>query len=348
MPATKRFAPNPVHDVAMGIADVDALPPGKDVEDHAVDLLSPADIIQESHSKKSRVHAGERIAVIPDSVETDVGAMRDGVSAGAHAAAVMIAGGASTTTVQPASRVTSPSSNRERFMKGFLPQRSCCNLDLVRSPPGTKFNLSAICIAVHPASENPARRYVQLADVTGTLGVTVWNDNVSKFSRDTIGRVITLSKAVMGNQNGKKLLTMNRDSSVSQIDDSHHDVATWWQSLLTHYPTSCGAVHDIADNNIITVSGVLGLVGSEVKMVNGVQKTLVSLHLVDSSGKVDVRSWNHSAEAFSHLAERPVLIRRVRVTSFAGTKLCELLDGQGSIIETSFKGQSALEQFWTS
>ena len=242
----------------------------------------------------------------------------------------------------------SPASNRDRFLKGFLPARSCCNLDLCRSPVGTKFNLTAICTAVFPATVNPDRRYIQLADNTGSVGITVWNHNVAKFSSASVGQVVSLSKAVLGNHQGKKSLTMARDSSVAIVVDDQHAVALWWKSLLANGPLSCGAVHDVADNTIITISGVLGLVDSEVKIVNGVEKTLVSLHLVDSCGKVDIRTWNHSIDSFIQYVERPILVRRVRVASFAGTKLCELLDGSGSIIETTFKGQTTLSQFWNS
>ena len=249
---------------------------------------------------------------------------------------------------QSASGPASPNSNRDRFLKGLLPARTCCNLELVRAPAGTKFTLTAVCIAIFPASENPDRRYIQLADNTGSVGVTVWNHNVHKFSCESIGRMVTLVKAVMGNHNGKKQLTLARDSSVNFVEDAHHSVASWWQNLLKTPAISCGAVHDIADNTIVSVSGVVGFVSSDTKIVNGSEKLLVSMHLVDSSGKLDIRTWNHSADAFLSYVERPVLIRRIRVTSFAGTKIGELLDGTGSIIETSFVGRDALVQFWAS
>ncbi len=240
----------------------------------------------------------------------------------------------------------SPVTNRDRFIKGFLPARTCCNLDLCRAPAGAKFNLSAVCIAVFPKSSNPDRRYIQLADATGSVGVTVWNENVNSFSTASVGRLVTLTKVVITHHNGKKALSMARDSSVQQIDDETHNDSTWWRSLLTLAPHSCGAVHDVADNTMVSVSGILGHVSSETKMVQGVPKTLLTLHMVDSSGKLDVRSWNHHADAFNHLADAPILIRRVRVTSFAGVKLCELLDGAGSVIETAFAGDAALRKFW--
>jgi hypothetical protein len=232
-------------------------------------------------------------------------------------------------------------------MKGFLPARTCCNLDLIRASAGTKFNLAAICIAVFPKTSNPDRRYIQLADVTGSVGVTVWNENVNSFSSDSVGRLVMLAKIVITNHNGKKVLTMARDSSVRQVNDEAHTVSMWWNSLLTIPPLSCGSVHDVSDNSMVSVCGILGHVSAETKMVQGVPKTLLSLHLVDSSGKLDVRSWNHTPDYFNHLANCPILIRRVRVTSFASIKLCELLDGSGSVVENSFPGDAALRKFWS-
>jgi hypothetical protein len=201
---------------------------------------------------------------------------------------------------------------------------------------------------VFPASQNPDRRYIQLADSTGNVGVSVWNHNVQKFSSGSVGRLVTLSKAVMGNHNGKKQLSMARDSNVEFTDDPHHAVSVWWQGLCVLPAKTCGAVHDMADNTIISVSGIMGHVSTEVKIVNGKEKSLLTLHFVDATGKVDIRSWNHEADAFLPHVDLPLLIRRVRVTSFAGMKICELLDGAGSVIETSFKGDVALSKFWSS
>lgn len=91
---------------------------------------------------------------------------------------------------------------------------------------------------------------------------------------------------------------------------------------------------------------VLELQGDR-RVTQGVPKTLLTLHLVDSSGKLDVRSWNHTPDMFNHLANCPILIRRVRVTSFASIKLCELLDGSGSVVEKSFPGDAVLRKFWS-
>ena len=254
-------------------------------------------------------------------------------------------------SAQPEKILRSPVSNRDRFMAGFLPARTCCNLDLCRAPSGSKFQLSGICIAVYPAVVNPDRRYIVLADNTGSVGVTVWNANVHKFSNASVGALVSLNKVSISAFHGKKQLTLTRDSHVEVADISHdpqHSVSQWWQQLLKQVPKSCGAVHDIADNDIVSVSGICGHVTSEQKMVNGAEKTLTTVHLVDSSGRLDIRSWNHMPDAFLQYVDRPIVVKRVRVTSFAGQKMCELLDGSGSVIESDFPGQAALAKFWAS
>jgi len=242
----------------------------------------------------------------------------------------------------------SPSGNRQKFLNGLLPTRICCNLDLCRAPSGSKFNISGICVSVFPAQSNPDRRYIQLADETGTVGITVWNGNVAKFDSSTAGQLVTCSKVAMSSHNGKKMLTMTRESSIQIVNDDQHLVSRWWISLLHEKPKSCSAVHDAAEGSMISVTGILGFVNSEVKMVNGVEKHLTYLHLVDSTGRLDVRSWNHSVDLFMPLRDRPVCISRTRVTSFAGTKVCELLDGDASVFATEFPGQAELLEFWQS
>jgi hypothetical protein len=242
---------------------------------------------------------------------------------------------------------SSPNSNRDRFLQGFTPARTCCNLDLCRAPAGSKFNLSAICISVFPPSKNPDRRYITLADRTGSVGVTVWNENVAKFGNHAVGQLVSLQKVVIISHHGKKQLSMARDSVVTTECDDKHDVVTWWKSLLLPVPKSCGQVHDITDGSIISISGVVGRVSHEIKMVNGVERTITCVHVVDFSGRLDVKTWNHSPALFTSFVDRPVLIKRVKVSSFAGTKHCELLDGNASIFETSFDGMQELSKFWT-
>jgi hypothetical protein len=44
--------------------------------------------------------------------------------------------------------------------------------------------------------------------------------------------------------------------------------------------------------------------------------------------------------------EKPLLLQRIRITSFAGQKLGELLDGTGTIVVSEFEGAAELAQFW--
>jgi hypothetical protein len=219
-----------------------------------------------------------------------------------------------------------------------------CNLDLSRSHPGSKVAVSAVVIAVFDAHSNPDRRYVQVADATGSLGLTVWNGNVAKLSRASIGQVIKVGKAVIGSHQGKKVLTLTRESTLEF--DAEHPLLQWWKDLAQQPSVSLAATLDIADNCIVNVSGILGMVGSEEKMVGAVVKTLVTLHLVDPSGQLDIRSWNHPASFFDAYVEQPVLICRIRMSSFAGMRMGELLANDASLISTEFSGKKALQNYW--
>jgi hypothetical protein len=238
----------------------------------------------------------------------------------------------------------SPGSNRAAFLTKLVPSRAMCNLDLCRSPPGSKVALSAVVIAVFDASTNPDRRYIQVADATGSLGVTVWNGNVSKVSRQSVGQVIKIGKAVIGSHQGKKVLTLTRESTLDF--DAEHPLHQWWMELLQQPTVSMSATLDVADNSIINISGILGMVASEEKMVGTVLKTLVTLHLVDPTGTFDVRTWNHPASFFDAYIEQPILISRVRMTSYAGMKMGELLANDASLIQTEFSAKKALQNYW--
>jgi hypothetical protein len=254
-----------------------------------------------------------------------------------------IAGGGVASNAPP-----SPMANRQKFLNGFIPARTCCNLDLCRVPADSKFTITAICMAVFPPSKNPDRRYIQLCDDSGSTGITVWNSNVAKFNSDCVGKLVSCQKVAISSYNGRKTLTMTRDSIVQLVNDAQHPVMCWWSSLLNVAPKSCGAVHDAPDGSMVSVTGILGLVSEEIKMVNSVEKTLTYLHLVDASGRVDIRSWNHSADSFLRFTDSAVCVKRIRVTSFAGTKVLELLDSDSSVIETEFPGKAGLEEFWSS
>lgn len=239
----------------------------------------------------------------------------------------------------------SPGRHRAEFLLKHSPSRTTCNLDFCRHTPGTKVTVSAVVIAVFPPQTGPDRRYIQLADATGTVGVTVWNENVAKFNREIIGQVVTCGKVVLGSHQGKKVLTMTRESILELVPV--HPLTSWWSSLLTDPLHRLSTVADLSDNSIINVCGILGLVTEEQKMVNSVAKTLTTLHLTDPFGQLDVRSWNHRAHEFEAWVDKPVAIKRIRVASFASQKVGELLDNDGSVICTEFKGKEALIKYWT-
>ncbi len=242
----------------------------------------------------------------------------------------------------------SPSTNRSRFLQGCQPVRISCNLDLMKSPAGAKIAITAICIAVMPASRNPDRRYIQLSDQYGSAGLTVWNLNVSLFGPATVGKVVNFKRLVVQSHNGKRCLTMARDSTIEIEDDGQHAVMDWWKGLLHARARNALQAHTSEDNDIITVTGVVGQVGEETKVVNGVARVLTTIHMVDSTGKFVIRTWNHVHQQFQAFIDKPASFQRVRVVSFAGEKLAEFLDGNGSVILTDFPGCSALKDWWNS
>lgn len=242
----------------------------------------------------------------------------------------------------------SPTTNRSRFLQGSQPVRVCCNLDLMRTTAGAKIAITAICIAVFPASRNPDRRYIQLCDAYGSTGLTVWNQNVSLFGVASVGKLVTCKRLVVASHNGKRCLTMARDSTIEIDDDGQHAVVTWWHGLLLTRSMCALEAHDCAENSIISLSGVVGSVTEEAKMVAGVSRILTTIHMVDATGKFLVRTWNHVHLQFQNYVDKPVTIQRVRVASFNGEKLAELLDGNGSVIITDFPGCATLHEWWNS
>ena len=242
----------------------------------------------------------------------------------------------------------SPSTNRSRFLHGSQPVRICCNLDLLKTSAGAKIAISAICIAVFPASANPDRRYIQICDQYGSTGLTVWNSNVSLFGTASVGKLVTCKRLVVQSHNGKRCLTMARDSTIEIEDDAQHSVVDWWKGLLRSRILNALEAHDAAENDIISLSGVVGTVTEESKIVGGRPRVLTTIHLVDATGKFLVRTWNHITSQFQSLVDQPISIQRVRVTAFAGEKLAELLDGNGSVITTDFPGCDKLRDWWNS
>ncbi len=71
------------------------------------------------------------------------------------------------------------------------------------------------------------------------------------------------------------------------------------------------------------------------------------MRIVDRTGIIQVRSWNHSASNFEHLVDLPIRINRVRVAGFANSNVGELLDAKGSEVISKFDGAADLTKYWS-
>jgi hypothetical protein len=246
------------------------------------------------------------------------------------------------------SPIRSPGQNRDRFMMNCQPLRVSCDLGAVGlHASGVRFSFQAVVFVVYPASEKPDRRHVLLIDSTGCCGLTVWGAHVPLFSLASVGSVVKFTKLGMTIHNGKKTLSMGRDTTVLFVPSSVvSDESKWWQSLAASGFKRIIDVHDCADDSVINVAGIVGMLSSETKRVRTDNKDLLTIRLTDRSGWVDVRSWNHSEAEFSSFLEKPLLFQRVRVTSFSGLKILEILDGEGTIVSSTFAGMKDLEDYW--
>lgn len=83
----------------------------------------------------------------------------------------------------------------------------------------------------------------------------------------------------------------------------------------------------------------------EEKVVKAETKGLLIIKLLDRTGQIEVRSWTRTMDDFSLYRERPILLKRVRVTAYAGIKMLELIDGGGTIVQTEFPHAADLSAF---
>ena len=116
--------------------------------------------------------------------------------------------------------------------------------------------------------------------------------------------------------------------------------------MLIEPTVTCMQFHDTASLSVVNIAGVLGCIHVEEKIVKGEVKNLLVLIITDRSGKVEIRSWNHVDTEFKRYQERAILLKRVRVCLYAGTRTGELLTGSnGTMITTDFD-HSDLDQYW--
>ena len=241
-----------------------------------------------------------------------------------------------------------PGGNRARFMAGLQPSKVSCDLTSAPTNPGMRFSFEAILLVVYPARLTPPeRRYVELMDEYGTTGITVWNSYVHALKPTSVGCVVKFTRLSLTMHNGKKSLTMSKDSTMHLESPDHESQLTkWWSRLLMEPAITCAKFHDMSAGSVVNVSGILGFISQEEKMVNGETKMLLILYITDKTGKLEIRSWNHADVEFMAFRERPVLFNRVRVCMYAGNRTAELLTGNnGTKITTNFDSRE-LETYW--
>jgi hypothetical protein len=243
----------------------------------------------------------------------------------------------------------SPSGNRARFMAGMQPTKVTCDLTTTPIAPGLRFSFEAIVIVAYPASASPPeRRYVELMDQFGTTGITVWNQHVHALGPTSVGCVVKFTRLALTMHNGKKNLTMSKDSTMHVEQTTYNGMLVrWWRDLLEEPALNCLQFQDTPALTVVNVAGILGAIATEEKMVKGQPKQLLVLHLTDRYGKIEVRSWNHSDTEFIRFQEKPILLKRVRVCLYAGSRTGELLTGpHGSMITTDFDHLD-LDKYWS-
>jgi|LauGreDrversion4_2_1035121.scaffolds.fasta_scaffold68956_3 hypothetical protein len=243
----------------------------------------------------------------------------------------------------------SPRSNRERFMANCQPLQVSCDLATVGlHNSSVRFSFTAVVLIVYPDTKGPDRRHIQLIDKRGSTGITVWNENVRLFSSSSVGQVVRFTKLSITFNNGKKGLSMSKESTITFLNSTTvpTDESKWWKSKLLENHLRIIDVHDCNDDEVINVAGIVGMLSTERKRVRDQDKDLLCIRLTDRTGFIDIRSWSHSEHEFSDFLEQPLLLQRVRVTSFAGIKTLELLSGSGTVLKDDFNGKDDLQLYW--
>ena len=120
----------------------------------------------------------------------------------------------------------------------------------------------------------------------------------------------------------------------------------WWQGLLNKPIMSLLDVHSMKEHSIISVAGILGFLSVEDKIVKCDTRKLLIMKLIDRTATIEVRSWSATLEEFSRFRDRPIMLKRVRVTAYAGIKMLELIDGGGTQVVDTFDESSDLASFW--
>ena len=243
----------------------------------------------------------------------------------------------------------SPGRNRQLFLATVTPQHMTCDLSSAVVGMGCKHNLVAVVIASYPVQNGPpARRHLTVCDAHGCTGVTVWNTDVHKFPKAVLGGVVTITRASVSLYQGKKSLVLNKDSAVVVSTTTRSPLADWWADLACQSPLPLPAALIAADNTVISVFGVLAFTSRDEKEVNGVVRTLTSVHLASQTVKLQLRGWDlepATMELIESLKDCVVQVHRVRVTCFAELKIGEIMESPLGTIFAKFNDPE-LTRFW--
>ena len=180
-------------------------------------------------------------------------------------------------------------------------------------------------------------------------GVTVWNTDVNKISKNDLGSAITITRASVSLYQGKKSLVLSKDSTVSIGSAAPTPVDKWWALLASQPPLPLPAALVASDNSIINIFGILAYTVSEEKEMNGELRRVYSIHMVSHTAKFQLRGWDlepSTVDFIEHLKDQVVKVSRIRISSYAEVKVGEILEGpKGTIFEPYTDAE--LRTFWS-
>jgi hypothetical protein len=318
-------------------------------QDHTISVIGEAKSVQEDvKCSPPRIVSGG--SAVSSSVHEDVNCSTPRIVSGGSAVSNYVHEDVNCSPpriVSGGSAVSSPvrqsPSNKDKFNMKLHIQFVGCNLDSVSASPTVRLSFRGTLVILYPPATNPDRRYVIFMDESGSLGVTIWKEDLKQFHSGRIGCLVEISRMSLATHKGQKSLALTKESKINFVESQNG----WWSNLLKVPALMIMDVHSSSDNSVVSVSGILALLCTEEKVVRNAPVELLIMRIVDRSGEIEVRSWTRRASEFVHLKDKPILLSRLRVTSYAGTKMVELIDGaSGSIVSDSFDGASELAVFW--
>jgi hypothetical protein len=147
---------------------------------------------------------------------------------------------------------------------------------------------------------------------------------------------------------GKKSLVMNKDSTLTIGSSEQTPIDKWWAQMATQQPLPLPAALIAADNSIINIFGILAFTTAEEKEFNGEIRRVLSVHLVCHTAKFQLRGWDlepSTVESINNLKDKVVKVVRIRISSYAETKVGEILEGTKGTIFEAYQ-DADLRRFW--